>query len=63
MTIRTGSRLRLTRKNGEPEQFGIALGSAWNRSVVVRLDPEYRTDRFDDGLRDVPVDQIQEVTQ
>lgn len=60
MTIRTGVRLRVC-KPGQDEQLGIALGSAWNGSVVVKLDPEYRYDRFDTGLRDVPVGHIQEV--
>lgn len=67
-TIKPGDRVRLKPwtdpedpENKCPEEFGVIL-SADPGFCTVRLDEAYRVSRYDDGIREVPEDQVELVS-
>lgn len=62
-----GQRVRLLpdETEGIPEEFGYIEDGADQEDVVVRLDEEYRDadDANDDGIREVPADQLEVVEE
>jgi hypothetical protein len=55
-----GDRVRLLPFEEEPEELGTVVGGLVNGNYTVRVDDEYRhhDDAYDDGLRDVPAEQL-----
>ena len=57
--LREGKRIRLIPYIKNPTEFGVILGMDRKHGVAyVKIDKIYRRDKFDDGLREVPLEQI-----
>jgi hypothetical protein len=63
MELRRHQRVRLKSTDLCPEEFGIVLENYPERGIVlIGIDKKYRDDEYDDGLRETPIEQIQEIT-
>lgn len=61
--IAPGTRVRLAAYEDQPEQYGVVAGNdalyePSGAVYVVVIEPDYR-DPDDDGLREVPADQLE----
>jgi hypothetical protein len=55
-----GEKVKLLPFEDEPEEYGELL-SVEGSTAVVCLEEKYREDKFDDGLREVEFDQLEEI--
>lgn len=63
MKFKEGQRVRLLPFEIEPEQFGTVLGIEGTDVILVEIDKQYRDNLWDDGFREVPVEQVEEINE
>lgn len=58
--FRDGQHVKLRACEGNPTEWGHILGDgpAINGVVVIKLDRAYRSGPYDDGIREVPIEQV-----